>query len=129
MPDQREGGLLQLLGDPAPPKHQPRGTLLSNTQQTQHGLTHKFQHSHMQQHQIGPDWITSAAAFSSPGQPAGIESPGDLVGGSRGSSLDLSQPYSRVATSSPSPQRSMTPELQLPVVTDASILNLTSLSR
>ncbi|XP_008417043.1 SET-binding protein [Poecilia reticulata] len=129
MPEQREGGLLQLLGDPAPPKHQPRGALLSSAQQTQHGLSQKFQHSHMQQHQIGPDWITSAAAFSLPGQPAGVESSGDLAGGSRGSSLDTTQPYSRVATSSPSPQRSMTPDLQLPVVTDASILNLTSLSR
>uniref|UniRef100_A0A3Q2QCH0 SET binding protein 1 n=1 Tax=Fundulus heteroclitus TaxID=8078 RepID=A0A3Q2QCH0_FUNHE len=116
MPEQRDGGLLQLLGDPAPPKHQPRGSLLSNTQQTQ-------------QHQIGPGWITSAAPFSSPGHPADIELAGDMGGGSRGSSLDPTQPYSRTATPSPSPQRSMTPDLQLPVVTDASILNLTSLSR
>lgn len=59
MPEQREGGLLQLLGDPTPPKHQPRGSLLSNGQQTQHGLTQKLHQT--QQHQLGPDWITSAA--------------------------------------------------------------------
>ncbi|MEQ2251132.1 hypothetical protein ILYODFUR_007779 [Ilyodon furcidens] len=129
MPEQRDGGLLQLLGDPAPPKHQPHSSLLSNAQQTQHGLTHKFQHTHTHQHQIGPDWITSVASFSSPGQPADAEPVGDLAGGSRGSLLDPTQPYSRTATPSPSPKRSMTPDLQLPVVTDASILNLTSLSR
>lgn len=126
MPEQRDGGLLQLLGDPAPPKHQPRSSLLSNTQ---HSLAQKFQDTHTQQHHIGAGWITSAAPFSSPGHPADAESAGDLAGGIRASSVDPTQPYSATATPSPSPQRSMTPDLQLPVVTDASILNLTSLSR
>ncbi|KAJ4942026.1 hypothetical protein JOQ06_011896 [Pogonophryne albipinna] len=88
MPEQREGGLLQLLGDHTPPKHQ-----------------------------LPPS--------ASPANPADSE----LAGASRSSLLDPTQAFSRTATQSPSPQRSLTPDLQLPVVTDASILNLTSLSR
>ncbi|KAK1892892.1 SET-binding protein [Dissostichus eleginoides] len=88
MPEQREGGLLQLLGDHTPPKHQLR------------------------------------APSASPANPADSE-----PGASRSSLLDPTQAFSRTATQSPSPQRSLTPDLQLPVVTDASILNLTSLSR
>ncbi|KAL3063134.1 hypothetical protein OYC64_002836 [Pagothenia borchgrevinki] len=127
MPEQREGGLLQLLGDHTPPKHQLRGSLppahtLSHTQQTQHILTQQFQHAH--QHQINPDWIASTAPSASPANPADSE-----PGASRSSLLDPTQAFSRTATRSPSPQRSLTPDLQLPVVTDASILNLTSLSR
>uniref|UniRef100_A0AAQ5XKM8 SET binding protein 1 n=1 Tax=Amphiprion ocellaris TaxID=80972 RepID=A0AAQ5XKM8_AMPOC len=134
MPEQREGGLLQLLGDPTPPKHQLRSSLLpahtpSHTQQTQHTLTQKFQHTHAHQHQISPDWITSTAPSASPAHPADSEPARDLAGASRSSLLDPTQPFSRTATQSPSPQRSLTPDLQLPVVTDASILNLTSLSR
>lgn len=134
MPEQREGGLLQLLGDHTPPKHQLRSSLLpahmlSHTQQTQHTLTQKFQHAHTHQHQISPDWITSTAPSASPAHPADSEPARDLAGASRSSFLDPTQPFSRIATESPSPQRSLTPDLQLPVVTDASILNLTSLSR
>ncbi|XP_010773697.1 SET-binding protein-like [Notothenia coriiceps] len=128
MPEQREGGLLQLLGDHTPPKHQLRGSLppphaLSHTQLTQHILTQQFQHAH--QHQINPDWIASTAPSASPANPADSEP----AGASRSSLLDPTQAFSRTATQSPSPQRSLTPDLQLPVVTDASILNLTSLSR
>ncbi|XP_022074011.2 SET-binding protein [Acanthochromis polyacanthus] len=134
MPEQREGGLLQLLGDHTPPKHQLRSSLLpahapSHTQQTQHTLAQKFQHTHAHQHQISPDWITSTAPSASPAHPADSEPARDLAGASRSSLLDPTQPFSRTATQSPSPQRSLTPDLQLPVVTDASILNLTSLSR
>ncbi|XP_042344934.1 SET-binding protein [Plectropomus leopardus] len=132
MPEQREGGLLQLLGDHTPPKHQLRSSLLpahtlAHTQQTQHTLTQQFQHAH--QHQINPDWITSTAPSASPANPADSEPARELAGASRSSLLDPTQPFSRTATRSPSPQRSLTPDLQLPVVTDASILNLTSLSR
>uniref|UniRef100_UPI0037E7DF43 SET-binding protein n=1 Tax=Semicossyphus pulcher TaxID=241346 RepID=UPI0037E7DF43 len=121
MPEQKEGGLLQLLGDHTPPKHQLRSSLLpahtlSHTQQTQHALAQQFQHAH--QHQISPDWITSTAPSASPANPADSQTARELV-----------QPFSRTAARSPSPQRSLTPDLQLPVVTDASILNLTSLSR
>lgn len=134
MPEQREGGLLQLLGDHTPPKHQLRSPFhpahaLSHAQPTQHSLTQKFQHAHAHQHQISPDWITSTAPPASPVHPAESEPARDLAGASRNSLLDPAQPFSRTATQSPSPQRSMTPDLQLPVVTDASILNLTSLSR
>uniref|UniRef100_A0A672HWM3 SET binding protein 1 n=1 Tax=Salarias fasciatus TaxID=181472 RepID=A0A672HWM3_SALFA len=133
MPEQREGGLLQLLGDHTLPKHQLRSSFLpahtlSHTQQTQHSLTQKFQHTHAHQHQISPDWITSTAPSASPAHPVDSEPARDLAGASRSSLLDPTQPFSRTATQSPSPQRSMTPDLQLPVVTDASILNLTSLS-
>ncbi|XP_074526003.1 SET-binding protein [Halichoeres trimaculatus] len=118
MPEQREGGLLQLLGDHTPPKHQLRSSLLpahtlSHTQQTHHAHSPQFH-----QHQINPDWITSTAPSASPTNPADSQTP-----------RELGQPFSRSATQSPSPQRSLTPDLQLPVVTDASILNLTSLSR
>ncbi|XP_051279540.1 SET-binding protein [Dicentrarchus labrax] len=134
MPEQREGGLLQLLGDHTPPKHQLRSSLLpahtlSHTQQTQHTLTQQFQHSHAHQHQINPDWISSTAPSASPANPADSEPARELAGANRSSLLDPTQPFSRTATQSPSPQRSLTPDLQLPVVTDASILNLTSLSR
>ncbi|XP_070689213.1 SET-binding protein [Pempheris klunzingeri] len=134
MPEQREGGLLQLLGDHTPPKHQLRSSLLpahtlSHTQQTQHILTQHFQHPHAHQHQISPEWITSTAPSASSANPADSEPPRDLAGASRSSLLDPAQPFSRTVTQSPSPQRSLTPDLQLPVVTDASILNLTSLSR
>lgn len=134
MPEQREGGLLQLLGDHTLPKHQLRSSLtsahaLSNTQPTQHNLTQKFQHANTQQHQISSEWISSTAPFSSSVHSADSEPAGDLPGVGRSSILDPTQLYSRTATPSPSPQRSMTPDLQMPVVTDASILNLTSLSR
>ncbi|XP_040011035.1 SET-binding protein [Xiphias gladius] len=134
MPEQREGGLLQLLGDHTPPKHQLRSSLLpahtlSHTQQTQHTLTQQFQHTHTHQHPINPDWITSTAPSASPANPADSEPARELAGASRSTLLDPTQPFSRTATRSPSPQRSLTPDLQLPVVTDASILNLTSLSR
>lgn len=134
MPEQREGGLLQLLGDHTPPKHQLRSSLLpahtlSHTQQTQHTLTQQFQHAHAHQHQINPDWIASPAPSASPANPADSEPARELAGASRSALLDPTQPFSRTATRSPSPQRSLTPDLQLPVVTDASILNLTSLSR
>lgn len=134
MPEQREGGLLQLLGDNPPLKHQLRSSLhpahsLSQTQQTQHSLTQKFQHPQAPQHQISPDWIPSTAPSVSPAHPADSEPARDLAAVSRSSLLDPTQAFSRTATQSPSPQRSLTPDLQLPVVTDASILNLTSLSR
>ena len=134
MPEQREGGLLQLLGDHTLPKHQLRSSLLpvhtlSHTQHTQHTLTQKLQHTLAHQPQISPDWITSTETSSSPAQPADSDPARDLAGASRGTLLSPTQPFSRTATLSPSPQRSLTPDLQLPVVTDASILNLTSLSR
>ncbi|XP_037632845.1 SET-binding protein [Sebastes umbrosus] len=134
MPEQREGGLLQLLGDHTPPKHQLRSSLPpahthSHTQQTQHALTQQFQHAHAHQHQISPDWITSTAPSASPANPAHPEPARELAGAGGSALLDPTQPFSRTATQSPSPQRSLTPDLQLPVVTDASILNLTSLSR
>ncbi|KAI4820730.1 hypothetical protein KUCAC02_028700 [Chaenocephalus aceratus] len=107
------------------PKHQLRGSLppAHTLSHTQHILTQQFQHAH--QHQINPDWIASTAPSASPANPADSE----LAGASRSSLLDPTQAFSRTATQSPSPQRSLTPDLQLPVVTDASILNLTSLSR
>ncbi|XP_068166102.1 SET-binding protein [Antennarius striatus] len=133
MPEQREGGLLQLLGDHTLPKHQLRSSLppahtLSHAQQTLHTFT-QFQHTHAHQHQISPDWIKSTAPSASPTNPADLEPARELAGASRSSVLDPAQPFSRIATRSPSPQRSLTPDLHLPVVTDASILNLTSLSR
>lgn len=130
MPEQREGSLLQILGDHTPSKHQPRNSLLpGHTQQTQHPLTQQFQHSHGHQHQISSDWITSTVPSASPANSADFEPARELAGGSRSPLLDPAQPFSRTAAQSPSPQRSSTPDLQLPVVTDASILNLTSLSR
>lgn len=135
MPEQREGGLLQLLGDHPLPKHQPRSSLLhthtlSHTQQTQHTLTQQSQHTLTHQHQLTPDWITSSTAPSaSPANPVEAEPARELAGAGRSSLLDPSPPFSQTAARSPSPQRSLTPDLQLPVVTDASILNLTSLSR
>ncbi|XP_071755843.2 SET-binding protein [Centroberyx gerrardi] len=135
MPEQREGGLLQLLGDHPPPKHQPRSSLLhahthSHTQQTQHTLTQQSQHALAHQHQLTPDWITSSTAPSaSPANPVDSDSARELAGAGRSSLLDPRPPFSQTAARSPSPQRSLTPDLQLPVVTDASILNLTSLSR
>ncbi|CAL9708285.1 unnamed protein product [Knipowitschia caucasica] len=110
MPEQREGSLLQLLGDPSPPKHQPRAAPLPHSQQTpqfnRHGLTQ--------------DWLTSSVPSTILNHPSQPEPPK--------TTLDQTQAFSRSAHS-PSPQRSLTPDLQLPVVTDASILNLTSLSR
>ncbi|XP_075954948.1 SET-binding protein isoform X1 [Anarhichas minor] len=130
MPEQKEGGLLQLLGDHTLPKHQLRGSLPpAHTQQTHHTLTQQFLHAHGHQHQINPDWIASSAPSASPANPADSEPFRELARANRSSSLDPTQPFSRTATRSPSPQRSLTPDLQLPVVTDASILNLTSLSR
>lgn len=134
MPEQREGGLLQLLGDHTLPKHQLRSSLLpahtlSHTQQTQHTLTQQFQHAHGHQHQISPDWIMSTAPSASPANPVDFEPVRELARASSSTLLDPTQPFSRTVAQSPSPQRSLTPDLQLPVVTDASILNLTSLSR
>ncbi|KAK7933579.1 hypothetical protein WMY93_004475 [Mugilogobius chulae] len=112
MPEQREGGLLQLLGDPTPPKHQPRsGPLPAHSQQTQ-----QFNRNELTQ-----DWLTSSVPSTSLDNPNHAEP-------IRSTLLDQTQVFSRSAHS-PSPQRSLTPDLQLPVVTDASILNLTSLSR
>nr|XP_057926396.1 SET-binding protein [Doryrhamphus excisus] len=124
-----QGGLLQLLGDPSPPKHQPRNTLvpaptLSLVQPTQHTPTQQFQHA--SQHQVSPDWITFRAPSVSPANP---EPTIEQAGASRSCLMDSNAPFSRTVTHSHSPQRSVTPDLQLPVVTDASILNLTSLSR
>ncbi|XP_068460684.1 SET-binding protein isoform X2 [Clinocottus analis] len=130
MPEQREGGLLQLLGDHTLPKHQLRSSLPpGHPQQTHHTLTQQFQHAHAHQHQINPDWITSPVSSAALANPANSEPARELAVASRSSSLDPTQPFTRTATRSPSPQRSLTPDLQLPVVTDASILNLTSLSR
>ncbi|XP_068594824.1 SET-binding protein [Brachionichthys hirsutus] len=130
MPEQREGGLLQLLGDHTLPKHQPRTSLLpAHSQQTLHTFTQQFQHTHPHQHQISPDWIKSAAPSASPANPADSEPVRDLAGAGRSSVPDPAQSFSRIAAQSPSPQRSLTPDLHLPVVTDASVLNLTSLSR
>lgn len=134
MPEQREGGLLQLLGDHASPKNQLRSSLLhthalSHTQQTQHALT-QSQRTHAHHHQLNPDWIASSTATSAAASnPADSEPARELAGSSRSSLLDPAPSFSQTATRSPSPQRSLTPDLQLPVVTDASILNLTSLSR
>lgn len=107
MPEQREGGLLQLLGDPTSPKHQSRTGSLPPSQQTQQFNSHG--------HQLAQEWLTS------PDNPNHSEP-------SRTTLLDQTQTFSQSAHS-PSPQRAPTPDLQLPVVTDASILNLTSLSR
>ncbi|XP_077378077.1 SET-binding protein [Festucalex cinctus] len=132
MPEQKEGGLLQLLGDPSPPKHQPRNTLLpaptlSPVQPLQHAPTQQFQH--VQQHQLSPDWITFRAPSVSPANPTDSEPAVELMGASRSANslMDSNAPFPRTVTLSP--QRSLTPDLHLPVVTDASILNLTSLSR
>lgn len=130
MPEQREGGLLQLLGVHTPPKHQLRNSLLpAHAEPTQHTLAEQFQHVHGHQPQISPDWITSTASSASPANSSDFEPARELAGGSQSSLLDSAQPFSRTVAQSPSPQRSPTPDLQLPVVTDASILNLTSLSR
>lgn len=107
MPEQREGGLLQLLGDPTPPKHQPRTGPLPPSQQTQQFNSHG--------HQLAQDWL---ASHDNP----------DHSEPSRTTPLDQTLAFSQ-SDHSPSPQRAPTPDLQLPVVTDASILNLTSLSR
>lgn len=129
MSEQREGGLLPIMGDHASPKHQLRGSLPpALTQQTQHTLTQQFQHAHGHQHQISSDWIASAVSSTSPANPGDFDADREL-GASRSASLDPNQPFLRAAAQSPSPQRAMTPDLQLPVVTDASVLNLTSLSR
>ncbi|KAG7490476.1 SET-binding protein [Solea senegalensis] len=127
MPEQREGGLLQLLGDHTPPKHQLRGSLhpAHAISHTQHALAQQFQH----QHQINTHWLTSTAPSASPANSEDRDPAREQSGASRSNLLDPSQPFSQTATQSPSPQRSLTPDLQLPVVTDASILNLTSLSR
>ncbi|XP_061135625.1 SET-binding protein [Syngnathus typhle] len=134
MPEQGEGGLLQLLGDPSPPKHQPRNVLLpastlSPVQPLQHAPTQQFQH--IQQHQVSPDWITFRAPSVSSANPADCEAAVELMAAGRSANalMDSNAPFLRTVTQSHSPQRSLTPDLQLPVVTDASILNLTSLSR
>ncbi|XP_051925141.1 SET-binding protein isoform X1 [Hippocampus zosterae] len=134
MPEPREGGLLQLLGEPSPAKHQPRNALLpaptlSPVQPLQHTPTQQFQH--VQQHQVSPDWITFRAPSVSPANPTDSEPAVELTGASRSANslMDSNAPFPRTAIHSHSPQRCLTPDLQLPVVTDASILNLTSLSR
>lgn len=126
MPEQREGGLLHLLGVHTAPKHQHRNSLLpAHAEPSQHALTEQFQHVHGHAQQISADWITSTST-ASPAHSSDFEPARELAGGSL---LDSAQPFSRILAQSPSPQRSLTPDLQLPVVTDASILNLTSLSR
>lgn len=133
VPDQREGGLLQLLGDNAPAKHQPRSTPLSalthhHAQSMQSSLAQQFHHLHGNQHQITSDWMMSAPS-AAPANQAESESVRELAGACKTPLLEATQSFSRTLTQSPSPQRSLTPDLQMPVVTDASILNLTSLSR
>lgn len=129
MPEQREGGLLQLLGENTPPKHQLRSALLPAPTLPNVQPTQPFQHVHTHQHQISPDWVTFRAPSASPANTGDCEAARDLAGGGRSALLDPTPPFSRTLTQSPSPQRSLTPDLQLPVVTDASVLNLTSLSR
>lgn len=127
MPEQREGGLLHLLGVHTAPKHQHRNSLLpAHAELSQHALTEQFQHVHGHAQQISADWITSTTSSASPAHSSDFEPARELAGGSL---LDSTQPFARIVAQSPSPQRSLTPDLQLPVVTDASILNLTSLSR
>ncbi|CAL8346516.1 unnamed protein product [Lota lota] len=137
MPEQREGGLLQLLVDHPPPKHQPRSTLphahaLSHAEpQTQHPLTQHSQHALAHQHTLTPEWSAPSPAASAPlvhsMDPEQLS--GLLAAGRVGPMMDQSSLFSPTPGQSPSPQRSLTPDLPLPVVTDASILNLTSLSR
>ncbi|KAM8865879.1 SET-binding protein [Synchiropus picturatus] len=133
-PDQREGGLLQLLGDSTPAKHQPRSTPLSalthhHAQSMQSNLAQQFHHLHGHQHQITSDWMVSAPSAAAAANQADSESVRELAGACKTTMLDPTLSFSRTLTQSPSPQRSLTPDLQMPVVTDASILNLTSLSR
>ena len=116
--EQREGGMLQLLGDQTPPKHQHTHTqALTHTQ-----LQHTNQLSLTQTNLHTPNWD-----MFSPIPANHTDSSVEQAATNRSSLIDTT--YSQRGSGSPSPLRSMTPDPQLPVVTDASILNLTSLSR
>uniref|UniRef100_A0A8C8C4Z4 SET binding protein 1 n=1 Tax=Oncorhynchus tshawytscha TaxID=74940 RepID=A0A8C8C4Z4_ONCTS len=140
----REGGLLQLLGDVTPPKHQPKPSILHTTPLPPHTLTYQPQQQHTQppkfthQHIHSPSWATPPSA--PPANPVHAEPSREPAGANRSPLSDLAPsflkpPMKRVPGSpsprsySPSPHRHLSPDPVLPVVTDASILNLTSLSR
>uniref|UniRef100_A0A674BFD2 SET binding protein 1 n=1 Tax=Salmo trutta TaxID=8032 RepID=A0A674BFD2_SALTR len=140
----KEGGLLQLLGDVTPPKHQSKPSILHTTPLPPHTLIHQPQQQHTQppqlthQHTHSPAWATPPSA--SPANPVHTEPSREPAGANRSPLSDLAPsflkpPMKRVPGSpsprsfSPSPQRPLSPDSVLPVVTDASILNLTSLSR
>ncbi|XP_036835817.1 SET-binding protein [Oncorhynchus mykiss] len=140
----REGGLLQLLGDVTPPKHQPKPSILHTTPLPPHTLTYQPQQQHTQppkfthQHTHSPSWATPPSA--PPANPVHAEPSREPAGANRSPLSDLAPsflkpPMKRVPGSpsprsySPSPHRHLSPDPVLPVVTDASILNLTSLSR
>ncbi|XP_071001534.1 SET-binding protein-like, partial [Oncorhynchus clarkii lewisi] len=142
----KEGGLLQLLGDVTPPKHQSKPSILHTTPLPPHTLTptHQPQQQHTQppqlthQHTHSPAWATPPSA--SPANPVHTEPSREPAGANRSPLSDLAPsflkpPMKRIQESpsprsfSPSPQRPLSPDPVLPVVTDASILNLTSLSR
>ncbi|CAB1322062.1 unnamed protein product [Coregonus sp. 'balchen'] len=140
----REGGLLQLLGDVTPPKHQSKPSILHTTPLPPHTLTHQPQQQHTQplqlthQHTHSPAWASPPSA--SPANPVHAEPSREPAGANRSPLSDLAPsflkpPMKRVPGSpsprsfSPSPHRPLSPDPVLPVVTDASILNLTSLSR
>ncbi|XP_024296330.2 SET-binding protein, partial [Oncorhynchus tshawytscha] len=140
----KEGGLLQLLGDVTPQKHQSKPSILHTTPLPPHTLSHQPQQQHTQppqlthQHTHSPAWATPPSA--SPANPVHTEPSREPAGANRSPLSDLAPsflkpPMKRVPESpsprsfSPSPQRPLSPDPVLPVVTDASILNLTSLSR
>uniref|UniRef100_A0A8C7CT65 SET binding protein 1 n=1 Tax=Oncorhynchus kisutch TaxID=8019 RepID=A0A8C7CT65_ONCKI len=140
----REGGLLQLLGDVTPPKHQPKPSILHTTPLPPHTLTYQPQQQHTQppkfthQHIHSPSWATPPSA--PPANPVHAEPSREPAGANRSPLSDLAPsflkpPMKRLPGSpsprsySPSPHRHLSPDPVLPVVTDASILNLTSLSR
>ncbi|KAJ3603581.1 hypothetical protein NHX12_028326 [Muraenolepis orangiensis] len=140
MPEQREGGLLQLLGDHPPPKHHqlrlapPHAHALPHAPppSVQHtALMQHSQHALAHQHALNPEWSAPSPAASSPlvlsVDPEQLSGP--MAAGRVGSVMDHGSLFLQTPGQSPSPQRSLTPDLPLPVVTDASILNLTSLSR
>uniref|UniRef100_A0A8C7VLW4 SET binding protein 1 n=1 Tax=Oncorhynchus mykiss TaxID=8022 RepID=A0A8C7VLW4_ONCMY len=94
----KEGGLLQLLGDVTPPKHQSKPSILHTTPLREPAGANRSPLSDL------------APSFLKPPMKRVPESPSPR-------------------SFSPSPQRPLSPDPVLPVVTDASILNLTSLSR
>uniref|UniRef100_A0A8C6PKN3 SET binding protein 1 n=1 Tax=Nothobranchius furzeri TaxID=105023 RepID=A0A8C6PKN3_NOTFU len=127
MPEQKEGGLLQLLGDHTLPKHQLRSTLpptnaISNMPQSQHSLTQKFQHVNAQQHQVVPEWITSVAPFSSSVHSGESNAAGGLLGASSISPIPSPKPRTNISPSpsprgrvdlSPSPKNNIVSEAKL----------------
>ena len=112
--------MLQLLGDHTPPKHQHTHTHTQSLTHTQ--LQHTNQLSLTQTNLHTPNWD-----MFSPIPANHTDSSVEQAATNRSSLIDTT--YSQRGSGSPSPLRSMTPDPQLPVVTDASILNLTSLSR